>query len=60
MDWEYLCHPNYGILKEAQLSQDEPPDGQTESQASGVASGDAGQDSLATSFALVQLLLPFM
>jgi hypothetical protein len=60
MDWEYLCHPKYGILKEAPLFQDEPPDGQTESQASGVASGDAGQDSLATSFALVQLLLPFM
>ena len=60
MDWELLYHPKYGILKEAQLFQDEPPDGQIESQAPGVASGDAGQDSLATSFALVQLLLPFM
>jgi hypothetical protein len=28
--------------------------------AGGVASGDAGQNSLATSVALVQLLLPFM
>jgi hypothetical protein len=60
MDWEYLYHPKYGILKEAQLFQDEPPDGRTESQTSGVASGDASQDPLATSVALVQLLLPFM
>ena len=50
----------YGIQKEAQLFQDDPPDGRTESRTSGVASGDAGQDSLATSVPLVQLLLPFM
>jgi hypothetical protein len=60
MDWEYSYHPKYGILKEAQLFQDVPPDGQTESQASAVAAGDAGGDSLATSDPLVQLPLPFM
>lgn len=60
MDWEYLYHPKYGILKEAQLFQDEPPDGRTESQVSAVAAGDAGGDSLVTSVPLVQVLLPFM
>ena len=60
MEWELLYHPKFGILKEAQLFQDEPPDGQTESQVSAVAAGDAGGDSLATSGTLVQLPLPFM
>jgi hypothetical protein len=60
MEWEYLYHPKYGILKEQQLLGYGPPDEQTESRASGVASGDAGRNPLATPVALVQLLLPFM
>ena len=60
MEWELLYHPKFGILKEAQLFQDEPPDGRTESQVSAVAAGDAGGDPLATSGTLVQLPLPFM
>jgi hypothetical protein len=60
MDWELLYHPKYGILKEAQLFQDEPPDGRTESDSATLAAEDAGGDSLATSVALVQLPLPFL
>jgi hydroxymethylpyrimidine/phosphomethylpyrimidine kinase len=60
MEWELLYHPKYGILKEAQLFQDEPADGRTESYSSAVAAGDAEGDSLATSVALVQLPLPFL
>jgi hypothetical protein len=60
MQWELLYHPKYGILKEAQLFQEEPPDGRTESQASAVAARDAGGDALAHSLPLVQLPLPFL
>jgi hypothetical protein len=60
MDWELLYHPEYGIVKEAQLFQDEPPHGRTESEPSAVAAEDAHGDSLATSVALVQLPLPFL
>jgi hypothetical protein len=60
MEWELLFHPRYGILKEAELFQDEPPDGRTESEPSSVAAENAEGDSLATSLALVQLPLPFL
>ena len=60
MDWEYLYHPKYGILKEAQLFQDEPPDGRTESESPALAAEKAGGDPLARTVALVQLLLPFL
>jgi len=60
MEWELLYHPRYGILKEAELFQDEPPDGRTESEPSSVVAENAEGDSLATSLALVQLPLPFL
>ena len=60
MEWELLYHPRYGILKEAQLFQDEPPDGRTESEPSAVAAENAEGHSLATTLALVQLSLPFL
>jgi hypothetical protein len=60
MDWEYLYHPKYGILKEAQLFQDEPPDGRTESESPAVAAENAGRDPLARTVPLVQLPLPFL
>ncbi len=60
MDWELLYHPKYGILKEAPLFQDEPPDGRTEPCSSAMAAGDAEGDALAHSVALVQLPLPFL
>jgi len=46
MEWELLYHPKYGILKEAQLFQEKPPDGRTESYSSAVVAGDAEGDSL--------------
>jgi hypothetical protein len=60
MEWELLYHPKYGILKEAQLFQDEPPDGRTESYSTAVVAEDAGRDPLAHSVAMVQLPLPFL
>jgi hypothetical protein len=60
MEWELLYHPKYGILKEAQLFQDEPPDGSTESQPSSVAAENAEGHPLAATLALVQLSLPFL
>jgi hypothetical protein len=60
MEWELLYHPKYGILKEAQLFQDEPPNGRTESDSSAVAAEEAGGDPLARPIPLVQLLLPFL
>jgi hypothetical protein len=60
MVWELLYHPKYGILKEAQLFQDEPPDARTESESTTLGAGNAGEDSLANSIALVQLPLPFL
>lgn len=60
MDWELLYHPENGILKEAQLFTDVPPDGRTEPDSSAVAARDAVGDPLATSVALVQLPLPFL
>ncbi len=60
MEWELLYHPKYGILKEAQLFQHEPPDGRTESNSSAVAAEEAGGDPLARPIPLVQLPLPFL
>jgi hypothetical protein len=60
MEWELLSHPKYGILKQAQLFQDEPPDGPTESESSSVAAENAEGHPLATTLALVQLSLPFL
>jgi hypothetical protein len=60
MEWELLYHPKYGILKEAQLFQDEPPNGRTESDSSAVAAEEAGGDPLARPIPLVQLPLPFL
>ena len=60
MEWELLYHPKYGILKEAQLFQDNPPDGRTESESSALAAEDAGGDPLACPIPLVQLPMPFL
>ena len=60
MEWELLYHPQYGILKEAQLFQDEPPDGSTESESSPVATTATGGVPLALAVPLVQLPLPFL
>lgn len=60
MEWELLYHPKHGILKEADLFQDDPPDGQTEPESSPVAAKNAGGDALALAVPLVQLPLPFL
>ena len=60
MEWELLYHPEYGILREASLFQDEPPDGHSESRSSPLAAEDAGGDALALAIPMVQLPLPFL
>lgn len=60
MEWELLYHPQYGILKEADLFQDDPPDGRAEPDLSPVATKKAGGDALALAVPLVQLPLPFL
>ena len=60
MEWELRYHPQYGILKEAELFQDEPPDGPAESELSSVVTRAAGGDALALAVPLVQLPLPFL
>jgi hypothetical protein len=60
MDWELLCHPEYGILKQAQLFEEDPPHERTASKCSGLAAADVGGDPLAHPLALVQLPLPFL
>jgi hypothetical protein len=59
MEWELLYHPEYGILKEAELFEEEPYE-RTTSQCSGLATADDGGDPMARPIALVQLPLPFM
>jgi hypothetical protein len=60
MDWELLYHPEYGILKQAQLFQEDPSHERTASECSGLAAADVGGDPLAHPIALVQLPLPFL
>ena len=60
MEWELLYHPEYGILKEAQLFEEEPPHERTASEFSGLATADDGGEPVARPIALVQLPLPFM
>jgi hypothetical protein len=60
MEWELRYHPQYGILKQAELFQDAPPDGPTEFELSSVVTGAAGGDPLALAVPLVQLPLPFV
>jgi hypothetical protein len=60
MVWELLYHPRYGILKEAQLFEDEPADERTTSRSTGLGAADAGGDALADAVAMVQLPLPFL
>jgi Putative transposase/Transposase zinc-binding domain len=60
MDWELLYHPEYGILKQAQLFEEDPPHERTASECSGLAAADVGEDPLAHPITLVQLPLPFL
>jgi hypothetical protein len=60
MEWELRYHPQYGLLQEAELFQDEPPDGSAESESSPVVTTAAGGDALAHALPLVQLPLPFL
>jgi hypothetical protein len=60
MDWELLYHPQYGILKEAQLFEEDPPHERTASECSGLATADDGGNPVARPIALVQLPLPFL
>ncbi len=60
MEWELRYHPQYGILQEAELFQDEPPDGSAKSESSPLVTTAAGGDALAHAFPLVQLPLPFL
>jgi hypothetical protein len=60
LDWELLYHPEYAILKQAQLFEEDPPHERTASECSGLAAADVGGDPLAHPVALVQLPLPFL
>jgi len=60
MDWELLYHPEYGILKQAQLFEEDPPLEPTASECSGLVAADVGEDPVAHPIPLVQLPLPFL
>ena len=60
MEWELLYHPEYGILKEAQLFEEDPPYERTASECSKLLRQMLEEIPWAHPIAVVQLPLPFL
>jgi hypothetical protein len=60
MDWELLHHPEYGIVKQARLFEEDSLRERPAPECSRLAAADVGQDSLAHPITLVQLPLPIL